>query len=290
MSDDIDITNVKLAYRDMGELWTNFEVGLNPETATIFNSSYNLIALILEEDNLQLDISYVIINDELDFSMKVNDVRNILIQYLIGVLGYMGITIDSDYVTPESLYDLVNILNTIYSIDNSEDLLGLYNIITNEDLDTKERFIEIIIKVNDLEDDGVLPFMIKSVAQQTLIGIGENLDLIDDGEGLLDDVIKNRIRNNRETLKDTLGYKYLIDGGKAATSFTALFNIHDKELADLLLSDSTEYFKNILSLLIISDLTTEQIQESFETGVKDYSETTEALYKNMKILENVTLE
>ena len=49
MLDYLDITDTKVAVDELGDSWTNFEALLTPETAQLFNTSYNLITIAVKE-------------------------------------------------------------------------------------------------------------------------------------------------------------------------------------------------------------------------------------------------
>ncbi len=112
----------------------------------------------------------------------------------------------------------------------------------------------------------------------------------DDKEYINEDVAI-RVKNNKEFLKSTLGGEHIIDGGIVGLPFESLSRIFDDRLASTLLNNGLiDYFKQTLSLSIISSMTDNEIREGFEVMIKDHTESLEDIYKSSKLLDGVKLK
>lgn len=293
MSDYVDITNTKVAVDELGELWLNFEECLVPETAIIFNTSYNLITLAVRESTLPLDITTLLIDETQDVPNLVNGVREIFLIFLCDVLVEMGIIIDKDHVDGDSLPYLNNILNVIYSTDGSDDVMGLLWVLENETYTNKDRLVEVIKRLYDLDDDEAYPDIIGDVSADVIKGLmmalGADRDEGDDKEYMNPEIVK-RVRDNRPFIKGTFAEEHILNGGVVGLSYEALSNMFINDIAKIMAEQKKDYYKQILALLVISSMTNEQIESGYEAMIKDFANDLDELYMASILLEELDLE
>lgn len=293
MSDYIDDTNLKVAIDELGDLWFSFEECLVPETAIIFNKSYNLIVMSVKDCALSLDISTLLVDESQDIPSVVNNIRETFLVYLVDILTNMGIMIDKEHVDPDSLPYLNTILETIYTTDGMEDVMGLIYVLENETFTNKERVIEVIKRVHDLDDDEVYPDLIRDISADVvkglMMGLGADTDATDDREVANEEVTK-RVKANREFLKGTLAATHVINNGAMGLSYQVLSDMFINDLAKLIVGEKRDYYKNILAMLLISSMTNEEIESGYEGMIKDFANDLEELYVGSVLLEELVLE
>ena len=260
MSEIIDLGDRNLAVENLGEMWQDFAARLMPEAAILFKDAYNLISISLPENGNDIQITNILIDESLETSDTIMHIRKLLIDSIVDCLQMMGIIIDYDYVSPDSLKDLVHILDTIYTLDGMDDLMQLVEILDDELIDAKERFIRVIEKVEPDYDLENFPYMIKEVSPNVTKGILIGLNILDnDDTEYMEPTIKRRVQTNKEFLKETLGWEHIINGGASTLSLEVLMTLFVSDLGIKLTGNKLDYFKNVLSLMLISDLTDGQI-------------------------------
>lgn len=293
MSDYIDDTNLKVAIDELGDLWFSFEECLVPETAIIFNKSYNLITMAVKDSALSLDISTLLTDDSQAIPSVVNNVRETFLVYLCDILNNMGIIINKEHVDPDSLPYLNTILETIYLTDGMDDVMGLIYVLENETFTNKERVIEVIKRVYDLDDDEIYPDLISDISADVIKGLmkglGADTDATDDKEYVNEEIVK-RVKANREFLKGTLAGTHVINDGAMGLSYQVLSDMFINELAKLIVGEKKEYYKNILGMLVISSMTNVEIESGYEGMIKDFANDLDELYIASALLEELVLE
>lgn len=178
MSEIIDLGDRNLAVENLGEMWQDFAARLMPEAAILFKDAYNLISISLPENGNDIQITNILIDESLETPDTVMHIRKLLIDSIVDCLQMMGIIIDYDYVSPDSLKDLVHILDTIYTLDGMDDLMQLVEILDDELIDAKERFIRVIERVEPNYDLENFPYMIKEVSPNVTKGILIGLNIL----------------------------------------------------------------------------------------------------------------
>lgn len=290
MSDYIDITDYKAASDDLQSIWLNFEDSLRYEQTIPLNTAYNLISITLKENSLSNFITTILSDNNTTLATKHQLIIKTLLEALVEVLSSMGIILNPEYIDISSLPDLNNILNTLFSTDDIDDVLGLINILDNETFDNKDKLINVIVKTLDLEDEGNLPYIIESVSADVIKGlyIGLGAINIDDGD-YVNPEVASRIRKNKTFLAGTLAGNHIINGGGVGASYIALSNLFINELGQILLDNKKQYYKEILSICLISSMTPIEIEEGFEVMIKDMAENMEDIYIGSAMLEKVIL-
>lgn len=291
MSEIIDLGDRNLAVENLGEMWQDFAARLMPEAAILFKDAYNLISISLPENGNDIQITNILIDESLETSDTIMHIRKLLIDSIVDCLQMMGIIIDYDYISPDSLKDLVHILDTIYTLDGMDDLMQLVEILDDELIDAKERFIRVIEKVEPDYDLENFPYMIKEVSPNVTKGILIGLNILDnDDTEYMEPTIKRRVQTNKEFLKETLGWEHIINGGASTLSLEVLMTLFVSDLGIKLTENKLDYFKNVLSLMLISDLTDGQIKSQYFALVEEVAENMDEVYKAQTLLEKVKLD
>ncbi|QZA70576.1 hypothetical protein AH04_93 [Erwinia phage AH04] len=290
MSDMIDLTNVDLGVENMGEMWVDFIARCTPHQATLFNESYNLIAISFPESFIDNTLNQLFIDETLDTSELMAHVRVLLINTIIDALQMMGIIIDKDFIELNSLVELKSILDTIYLFDGLTDLLGLVEVLNNEEQDCKDRFIQVVEMTQPQYDISNAMYFIKEVSPNTIRGILIGLNVIDEDDATyVDHTIRDRIKANKVWLGGTLGGKHIIEGGGGGQLIDGYLKIFMSDLAKDLATNPFDYLKNVLSLMLISALSDAAIYGQFSSLVEDQTTTIEEAYKAMEIIKKVKL-
>ena len=291
MSEIIDLGDRNLAVENLGEMWQDFAARLMPEAAILFKDAYNLISISLPENGNDIQITNILIDESLETSDTVMHIRKLLIGSIVDCLQMMGIIIDYDYVSPDSLKDLVHILDTIYTLDGMDDLMQLVDILDDELIDAKERFIRVIERVEPNYDLENFPYMIKEVSPNVTKGILIGLNILDnDDTEYMEPTIKRRVQANKEFLKETLAWEHITKGGASTLSLEVLMTLFVSDLGIKLTENKLDYFKQVLSLMLISDLTDGQIKSQYFALLEEVAENMDEIYKAQTLLEKVKLD
>lgn len=291
MSEIIDLGDRNLAVENLGEMWQDFAARLMPEAAILFKDAYNLISISLPENGNDIQITNILIDESLETSDTVMHIRKLLIDSIVDCLQMMGIIIDYDYVSPDSLKDLVHILDTIYTLDGMDDLMQLVEILDDELIDAKERFIRVIERVEPNYDLENFPYMIKEVSPNVTKGILIGLNILDnDDTEYMEPTIKRRVQANKEFLRETLAWEHITKGGASTLSLEVLMTLFVSDLGIKLTENKLDYFKQVLSLMLISDLTDGQIKSQYYALLEEVAENMDEIYKAQTLLEKVKLD
>lgn len=290
MSEMIDLTNVDLGVENLGEMWSDFIVRCTPEQAILFNESYNLIAISFPESFIDSTLTQMFIDEALDTSELMSHVRSLFLETILDTLQMMGIKFDRDFIEMNHLRDMKVILDTIYLFDGLTDLLGLVDLINNEELDCKERFIEIVRMTQPQFNLDDMEYYIEEVSANTLRGILIGINVIDEDDAeYVDHTIRNRIRSNRQWLVGTLGERHIVDGGGPGQNLDGYMKIFMSSLSKYLVEDPMLYLQNVLSLMLISNLSDQDIQGQFNSLIEDQTTTVEEAYRAQNIIKKVKL-
>lgn len=291
MSEIIDLGDRNLAVENLGDMWQDFAARLMPEAAILFKDAYNLISISLPENGNDIQITNILIDESLETSDTVMYIRKLLIDSIVDCLQMMGIIIDYDYVSPDSLKDLVHILDTIYTLDGMDDLMQLVEILDDELIDAKERFIRVIERVEPNYDLENFPYMIKEVSPNVTKGILIGLNILDnDDTEYMEPTIKRRVQANKEFLRETLAWEHITKGGASTLSLEVLMTLFVSDLGIKLTENKLDYFKQVLSLMLISDLTDGQIKSQYFALLEEVAENMDEIYKAQTLLEKVKLD
>lgn len=287
----IDLTNVDLGVENLGEMWSDFIERCTPEHATQYNQAYNLIAISFPDSFIDTTITHLLVDEALGTADLMAHIRILFIDTIIDALQIMGIIVDKDWIDPNSLTDLCNILDTIYMADGLTDLIGLVETLNDDEADAKERFIRVVRMVQPQYDNGDMENYIKEVSTNVIRGLLLGLNVIDeDDETWVDPDIQKRIKANKQFLIPTLAGLHLQNGGGPGQSFDTYMNLFINELGIKLVGgDMGAYLENVLALMVMSYLTDTEIQGQFSSLIEQHTTTVEEAYKAQAILNKVTL-
>lgn len=290
MTDYIDLKETNLAEGNLGEDWVDFTRTLIPEAAIQFNQAYNLISISFPENYLDVTITHILIDETLETVNKQATIRKLLIEGIEDCLKLMGIILDRDYLTPDSMGDLVFILDSIYTLEGIDDLIGLVNILEDEQIDTKERFIKVLGKNDPTYDIENFVYLIKDVAPNVTKGIMIGLNIIptDDAQ-FMEPSLRRRIKANKEFLKGSLAETHLINGGGAGLDLEPLSQLFINELGIAVADSPLKYLRELLCLLIIANVTDEQIYSQFMSATEQFSQDMETVYKAKILIDEVKI-
>lgn len=290
MSEIVDLTNVDLGVENLGEMWEDFIARCTPAHATLFNESYNLIALSFPDSFTDSTLTHLFIDEGLETSELMAHVRLLFINSIIDALQIMGIIIDKDYLEMNSLEELKNVLDTIFLFDGLTDLIGLVDVLNNEELDCKERFIEVVRMVQPQYDMSNMEDYITDVSPNVIRGILIGLNIIDEDDSEhVDHTLKQRIRANRLFLAETFAGQHIQNGGGVGQVVDAYMRLFMSDLAKLLVEDKLKYLCNVLSLMLISSLSDNEISGQFSALIEDQCNEVDELYKATALLNKVKL-
>jgi hypothetical protein len=291
MSDMIDLTNRDLGIENLGEVWEDFIARCVPEHGTLYNESYNLIAISFPNSFIDNTLNQMFIDEGLDTADLMAHVRLLFINTICDALQMIGVSVDKDYIDMNSLEELKRILDTVYLADGLTDLIGVADTLTNEEMDTKERFIEVVKMVSPEYDFPDMESYIKDVDTNVIRGLLIGLNIIDeDDTEYVDHTTKTRIRNNKALLIDSLGGKHIKNGGAAGLVIDSYMKLFITELADSLVTNKYQFLSDVLSLMIISSLTDRAVEGQFNSLVEDHSVDIEEAYRGMEILKGAVLD
>lgn len=292
MSEMIDLTNVDLGVENLGEMWQDFIARCTPEHATQYNQAYNLIAISFPESFIDNTITHILVDEAIGTADMMAHIRILFIDTIIDALQIMGIIIDKDWIDPNSLPELIVVLDTIFMVDGMTDLIGLYDTLNDEEADPKERFIRVVRMTQPQFDMENMEYYIKEVSTNVIRGILIGINVIDqDDETWVDPWLQKRIKANAEFLKGTMGGEHIINGGGVGQDFDGYHKLFTNQLAKALVDDdATIYLTNVLSLMLISYMTDEDITGQFSALVEEHCSTIEEAYKGTSILNKVKLD
>lgn len=290
MSEMIDLTNVDLGVENLGEMWEDFIARCAPEHATLFNESYNLIALSFPDSFIDSTLTHYFIDEGLETAEVIAHVRQLFIDSIIDALQIMGIIVDKDYIEMNSLEELKNVLDTIYLFDGLTDLIGLVDILRDEEMDCRDRFIAVVQKTQPQYDMSNMEYFIKDVSPNVIRGILIGLNLIDeDDDTEVDHVIRDRIRNNKTFIAPLFGGMHVSNGGGVGQVIDAYMKLFMSDLARVLVENKFLYLQHVLSLMLISSLSDAEINGQYHALVEDLCETVDDLYRATDIMKKVKL-
>lgn len=286
----IDLTNVDLGVENLGEMWEDFIARCTPEHATLFNESYNLIALSFPDSFIDSTLTHYFIDEGLETAEVIAHVRQLFIDSIIDALQIMGIIVDKDYIEMNSLEELKNVLDTIYLFDGLTDLIGLVDILRDEEMDCRDRFIAVVQKTQPQYDMSNMEYFIKDVSPNVIRGILIGLNLIDeDDDTEVDHVIHDRIRNNKTFIAPLFGGMHVSNGGGVGQVIDAYMKLFMSDLARVLVENKFLYLQHVLSLMLISSLSDAEINGQYHALVEDLCETVDDLYRATDIMKKVKL-
>lgn len=291
MSDILDLSNVDLAAENIGETWLNFQDMCTEYAAIQFRDAYNLINITFPENFLDVEITNILIDESIETSDRIMKIRQLFIFNLISCLQEIGVVIDMEYVDPNSLKDLIYIMDSFYTFDQMDDLLGLVDILDDELIDTKERLIQVLTKLDPSVDTENFCYLIKEVAPNVTKGLMVGLNIIpDDDTEYMEPSLKRRVIANKPFLKGSLAEQHVKNDGGVGLDIEVLMNLFINELGQKLINNQEEYLKEVLGLLIIANVTDSQLHSQYLSMVEQLGLDIKTVYKAQNLLEEVILD
>lgn len=292
MSEMIDLTNVDLGVENLGEMWQDFIARCTPEHATQYNQAYNLIAISFPDSFIDSTITHILVDEAIGTADMMAHMRILFIDTIIDALQIMGIIIDKDWVDPNTLPELIVILDTIFMVDGMTDLIGLVDTLNDDQDDAKDRFIRVVKMTQPQYDMENMEYYIKEVSTNVIRGLLIGINVIDEDDTTwVDPSLQKRIKSNSEFLKQTMAGEHIINGGGLGQDFDGYHKLFTNQLAKALVDEDVSiYLTNVLSLMVISWMTDSQIVGQFTALVEEHCNTIEEAYKGTSILNKVKLD
>lgn len=292
MSEITTDAQLNSATEDMGALWLNFTDLLIPEQADILNRAYDLVTLSLNENMLSVTVSTILIDESLETTNQVNLIKKTLLDAVVEILTKMGVIINVDFVDLDELTPLSDILDVLYSTDQIDDVLGLIDILDNETYDNKDKLIQVILRFLQKEsfESDSLDYIIEEVSGDVIKGlyIGLGVYTVEDGDYINPDIAK-RIKANKEFLQGTRANTHILDGGGVGLSYEIYTKLFINDIAVFLTDSTKRYMEEMMAICLISSLTNVEIEDGFESLIKDEASSMEDIYLGTSILKRIKL-
>lgn len=284
----VDLTDRSLLSVEIGGLWDNFKLSITDHNAYCLDTSYNLIRISDPNTLVGQIIQTMLVDESTDVSMKLADIRNLLITNIIGLISQAGIKIDEDMVNVNQLPLLNSILDLIYILNGFEDLLSLSEVLESSDIPTVDRFIRVLALVNDLDDTTDYEELILDVSE-TLIEVLRRSLITHDDVIPLNPLIRDRILNNKPFLKGTLAGEHLLQGGNFGGSLATLIKSWANELSAVESDNQAHYVKEIIALAILSDVTDGELLNEVNRLITDVVIDPSVLFKADAYIKSLNL-
>lgn len=288
----VNLTGVNLLQEDLGDTWSSYKLAITPENAELMETLYNLIVITDPETVLGLTISTILIDESLDTSQQKDLLFDIFLNNIIEMLTKFGITLDMDYVEPNSLRTLYEITDILYIIDNYEDLQSISELLETKDLDPKDRFIELFRKIHDLDPDDPkledLTYLILECTENLMETLRLGLIVLD-AEPEIPEYVKLRVLANRDFLENTVAVKHVRNNGRLGMGFLSLLNFYANELETAMQISPEHYVKELFGFVLISetpnDVFWDQLKQIIEENISDLT----LIFKAEKVAEKIKL-
>ena len=284
----LNLHNVDLLGEELGDTWLSFKKCITDYNTNIFKESFNLIKISLPETTLGMQINGVLINESLTVTEQIYEIRSMLITNIIDIAVQMGIKIDVDATTIDSLPILTNIVDAVYTLDGYEDLLSLSAILEDKDTHPVDRFISLLETIYNIDDLSYYENLIMEVSEYTLETI--RLSLISpDATVEVPNEVKTRVIANKAFLKDTLAAFHVTHGGNMGGSFATLLNTFQSDLPELRESDPKRYIKELVGLSLLSDISNGGLVDELSTRITTDFQDAQLLFYADDVIKQLNL-
>lgn len=288
----VDLTNVDLLTKDLGEPWINYSKAITPENAELIQKVYTLLALTDEESTLGLQIANILADED----TPVIEIKAILLELLLNniieQLVKFGVTVDMDYVEANSLDTLYKITDVIYLLNGYEDLQSLSIIMEQRDLPPKDRFIEVFRKLYDLapSDDIIedLGYIILECTEYLIETLRVSL-IVADGVPDIPNFIRDRIRANAPFLGGTIAGMHIRNNGQVGMGFLTLLSFYRLELDSAFAKSPEHYIKELFAFSIISETPNAKFWDQLKQVIEENVEEMDLVYRAEKLVEEIIL-
>lgn len=267
----------------VGELWDEFKYHIPEEQSKTLVTGFNLIIIssVPEEDftlgelpdytpeTVVLSVLPNILLDEtLDTPNKKEVVYLLLINNIIELLEKLGIKFEEDYVNLESIDNLITLLDFFFVLDDYEDLIGLKDLLTSDDIDQKDRLLDALeLYHGESFDIEPLTYLISDVSDLTLTTLADSLkrELGQEDEEIIPISFKERIKNNKHLFVDNFVTEHVKFGAELGSPITNLFAFFANQIAELVDNPTednlVEYARCLAQMYLISDENDSAIKE-----------------------------
>ncbi|UVD32280.1 hypothetical protein [Vibrio phage phiKT1028] len=289
----LDLTNVELLTKDLGQPWINFGAWLTPETRDLIERVYTLLTIADEENVLVSNIANILADDDTAAIEQKAIILELLLNNIIEQLVKFGITIDLDHVEANKLDTLYQALDVIYLLNGYEDLQGLSEVLELSELSPKDRFIEVFRKLYDHEptapimDD--LGYLILECSEYLMETLRISL-IISDGIPDTPEFVVKRIRANVSFLNGTLAGKHVRNNGTVGMGFLTLLSFYHLELASIMANSSEHYVKELFGFSLISETPNDRFWDQIKQVIEENIEDVTLIYRAEKVAEEINLE
>ncbi|QGZ14391.1 putative virion structural protein [Photobacterium phage PDCC-1] len=288
----VDLTNVDLLTKDLGEPWINFTKAITPENAELIQRVYTLLVLADEENVLVSTIANILSDDDSAVVEQKAVILELLLNNIIEQLVKFGITIDLEYVEANKLDTLYQITDVIYLLNGYEDLQSLSEILEQRDLSPKDRFIEVFRKLYDYEPTTPiiedLEYLILECSEYLMETLRISL-IVSDGVPDVPEFVKLRIKTNVAFLEGTVAAKHVRNNGQLGMGFLTLLGFYALELDAAMKTSPEHYIKELFGFSLISETPNDKFWDQIKQVIEENVEEVTLLYRAERLAEEIML-
>lgn len=262
----VDMNGVDGIADCLGDIWTDFKQSLPPEHAKIYVEGFNLTLLSFPDSLLPVQINELIIDEQPSETSKNQILRNLITDNIMVILRGMGFTLDPDYADRDRLRELINLVNLVYELRGSEDLVGIADLLDCTDLPPMDRFIRVLERYMGEEIDSELYRLIVSDVSEVLLkALRDGLEDLDSLDSPPQEII-DRVIANKPLFTGTLAWDHVTQQGPLGSPIESLLKYYDGELQKLLVSENEQdvkrYGLNVIAFFLISEINNDQLKDT----------------------------
>ncbi|ASU03619.1 hypothetical protein RISINGSUN_51 [Erwinia phage vB_EamM_RisingSun] len=287
--DDSDET---LPIHYVGDMWSEFKEYIPELHYEILTRGLNYILLTYPDSLLPTQITEVFVDEQLETQAKKQVIWSLIVDNIMEILVKMGFTVSPEYVDNKHLPLYIRLVDMVYTLPGYEDTLGLSNILDSRDIDSKERFLMVMEKLNG-EGFDIEPFtyIIEDVSEVLLKALSDGLKANDEEVNPPQNII-DRVIANKPLFKGTLTWDHIVNQGQLGGAVESLLNFFKCDLQRYLEEDNGDplaYGINIICLFLISELNDSQIKDAASKYLDEVIDDITVRMKLDKILSELQL-
>lgn len=294
---DVAAHNAALTREAVGDSWSEFITTVPKEHTALYERGIATV-LFAYPDTLMITQIIELVGDEsLSPEDKGMSLRYVLLEQLVDIINKMGVWLNKDYISIDHLIELMNMAEFFYTVGDIQDANNtILPFLLATDTDPKYRLLNCLGKA--LYDDTETPdvseyeWLIEDVAEATLKSLADSLTGTDYEEIPPTSVI-DRVKSNRDTYDNTLGYEFIKKGGSPCSAVETYLNYYASHLTALLTNDDIEsavqYGKEIISLHLISDYNDSQLEDKLLTFFDGRLDNIAAVFLIEKMVKSLKL-
>lgn len=251
----------------VGGIWSEFCSHLPTEQAKVLTKGCNIILLSEPESTLPTDIIELIIREDLEISNKKLVMYETFITAIIDILNRMGVKVNDELIEFEDLSTLTCMLDTFFEVQNYEDLIGLRELLDGAENTTEDKYVEVVYKLYKDQVEDKLHELVTEVSLNVINGLRLGVREDDRDEvTLVPKEIITRMRAKVEYIKDTPIYNHILMDGQLGGDVESYISFFGRDLEPLLENPTNDniiqYFKILVAIYIISDVTHDKLLDS----------------------------